>query len=207
MDLPQLIIHKPLATSRKTKMKNLILIIILILLTGSCKQNSEGNSESKQVKSDTILEKIKERGVKIPDSIFISKFPDSLELISSKILKGDYNGDGKMDFTSMLNNKNDNQKGVIIVHNSDNYEVFIFGAGRKINQSTNLRWIQIFENIPKGEVVAPTLVDSKTGDIMGPDESQNFELIGNGILMDVEETHGGGIIFWNGKKYEWYHVE
>jgi hypothetical protein len=36
-------------------------------------------------------------------------------------------------------------------------------------------------------------VDEETEDILGPDTSQNFKLLGNGIYMSVTETHGGGI--------------
>jgi hypothetical protein len=39
------------------------------------------------------------------------------------------------------------------------------------------------------------------------DESNNFKLIGNRVYMSVKESHGGGIIFWNGKEYKWSHIE
>jgi len=72
---------------------------------------------------------------------------------------------------------------------------------------TDLNWIEVFEILPKGEVVSPTLVDEQTGDIIGQDKSRSFKLIGNGIYMSAEESHGGGIIFWNNKEYQWYHIE
>lgn len=55
----------------------------------------------------------------------------------------------------------------------------------------NLNWIEILKTIPKGEIIAPDLVDDDTGDIRGPDESENFKLIGDGIYMSVQETHWG----------------
>jgi hypothetical protein len=95
----------------------------------------------------------------------------------------------------------------MIIEQNNSNQYLIFGAGVEINGMTNLSWIEVFETLPIGEVIAPTLVDSESGDIIGPDESQEFKLIGNGIFMTIEEGHGGGIIFWNGAKYVWYHVE
>ncbi|WP_369049380.1 hypothetical protein [Tenacibaculum sp. UWU-22] len=137
----------------------------------------------------------------------LTKIPDSLELVADKNLNGDFNGDNKTDFASIVKNKNNQKTGVLIIHNSANQESFVFGAGKEIDNMTDLKWIEIFKIIPKGETVAPELVDEETGDLLGPDESQNFKLIGNGIYMSVTETHGGGIIFWNGNEYKWYHIE
>jgi hypothetical protein len=97
--------------------------------------------------------------------------------------------------------------GVLIIHNSESQENFVFGAGRKIDNNDDLKWIEIFEIISKGDVVSPTQVNEETGDIMDEDESKNFKLIGNGLYMGVKEPCGGGILFWKGKEYQWYHVE
>ncbi|MBJ6367501.1 hypothetical protein [Snuella sedimenti] len=139
--------------------------------------------------------------------IDLNKIPDSLELIINKSLKGDFNGDDVVDFFSLVNNKKTNEKGVLIIHNLAFQETFIYGAGKEVHGMTNLNWIEVLEIIPKGEIVAPDLVDKETGDILGPDQTQNFKLIGNGISMSVEESHGGGILFWNGNDYQWYHIE
>lgn len=125
----------------------------------------------------------------------MTKVPDSLELIAEKSLTGDFNGDDKTDFASIVKNKINQKIGVLTIHNSENQESFVFGAGKEVDNITDLNWIEIFKIIPKGEIVAPELVDKENGDLMGPDESQNFKLIGNGIYMSVTETHGGGIIF------------
>ena len=68
-------------------------------------------------------------------------------------------------------------------------------------------WTGIFESIPKGEIIAETLVDSVSGDIIGQDKETEFKLLGTGIYMHVEESCGGGIIYWTGNKYNWYHIE
>ncbi|MFC5626582.1 hypothetical protein [Algoriphagus winogradskyi] len=165
-----------------------VTIIILILSFLSCKEKREGKFEHNK-------------------EVDLARVPDSLELVANTFLKGDFNGDNIIDFASQVKNKNNQKNGILIIHNSENQETYVFGAGKEVDNMTDLKWIEIFETIPKGEIVAPELVDEETGDLLGPDESQNFKLTGDGIYMSVTETHGGGIIFWNGKKYQWYHIE
>jgi hypothetical protein len=180
-------------------MRFYITILVLILSFSSCKEKTEQKPETKNEK--TKLQ------VKPTEKVDLTQVPDSLELIADKNLIGDFNGDNKMDFASIVKNTKNKKVGVLIINNSKNQESFVFGAGKEVDQMTNLNWIQIFETLPKGKIVSPTLVNKETGDIIGQDENQNFKLIGNGIYMSVEESHGGGIIFWNGKNYKWYHVE
>ncbi|WP_223034911.1 hypothetical protein [Hanstruepera marina] len=176
-----------------------ITILVLIFCFSSCKEKAEKKSEPKTEETESQVQPIEKAD--------LTKVPDSLELIADKNLIGDFNGDNKADFASLVKNKNNGKFGVLIINNSPSQENFIFGAGNEVDQMTDLSWIEVFKTLPKGEIVSPTLVNEKTGDIIGQDESKNFKLIGNGIYMSVEESHGGGIIFWNGKEYKWYHIE
>ena len=176
-----------------------IIFLVLILCFSSCEKRAEKKFESEKEKTELKVEPT--------EKVDLTKVPDSLKIVADKNLIGDFNGDNKTDFASIVKNKNNQKTGVLIVHNSENQESFVFGAGQEVDNMTDLNWIEIFKIIPKGEIVAPELVDEETGDLMGPDESQNFKLIGNRIYMSVNETHGGGIIFWNGKEYQWYHIE
>ncbi|XLS27945.1 hypothetical protein ACJD0Z_12135 [Flavobacteriaceae bacterium M23B6Z8] len=189
--------------SRKTI---LILMVILILSLSSCKKRAERKLEPEKEQTNFKNESIKPM-IELTEKVDLSKIPDSLELITDKNLQGDFNGDNKTDFTAIVKNKKNQKTGVLIIHNSKNKEIYVFGAGKEVDQMTDLNWIEVFETLPKGEIVSPTLVDEETGDIIGQDESQNFKLIGNGIRMSVEESHGGGIIFWTGKEYQWYHTD
>lgn len=211
--------HFTLNVSHKHKKMKLITTLLLICFLYSCKKDKKSESKIEEKVEINDIEKIQitkkdtmqtpELGkskIDLPNFVDSSKFPDSLELKKLKF-NGDFNGDGKLDFASVVRNKNDKQIGVLIMHNSNDLDNIVLGAGKEINGSTNLKWIEVFEKIPKGKIVAPTIVDQKTGDIIGPDASQNFKLIGDGIYMTVEESHGGGIIFWDGNKYRWYHVE
>ncbi|MEQ9165122.1 MAG: hypothetical protein RLO12_02600 [Fulvivirga sp.] len=137
----------------------------------------------------------------------MQSLPDSILIDVDNVIYGDFNADGLQDFSSIVTNLQDGQTGIMIIEQNNSNQYLIFGAGVEINGMSNLSWVEVFETLPIGEVIAPTLVDSESGDIIGPDVSMEFKLIGNGIFMTVEEGHGGGIIFWNGTKYVWYHVE
>ena len=187
-------------------MRFLITILVLILCFSSCKEKTERKIEPKKEKTELKVESNKPK-VEPIEKVDLSKVPDSLELVIDKNLKGDFNGDNKTDFASIVKNKINQKIGVLILHNSENFESYIFGAGKEVSEMTDLDWIEVFEMLPIGEIVSPTLVDDETGDIIGQDKSKNFKLIGNGIYMSVQESNGGGIIFWNGKEYKWYHVE
>ncbi|MBA4053454.1 MAG: hypothetical protein C0490_01960, partial [Marivirga sp.] len=142
-----------------------------------------------------------------PDFVKAKKLPDSLVIDIDNVINGDFNADGEDDFASLVTNTKNGFRGVLIIHKGNKHEYFVFGAGREIYGMANLDWIDIFKTIAKGQVIAPTLVDSSTGDIMGDDEAKKFKLIGTGIYMHVDEADGGGILFWNGDKYDWFHIE
>ena len=147
--------------------------LVLILCFSSCKENAERKTEPKKEKTELKAESNKPK-VELIEKVDLSKVPDSLELITDKNLKGDFNGDNKADFASIVKNKINKKIGVLIIHNSENRESYVFGAGKEVSEMTDLDWIEVFEILPKGEIVSPTLVDEETGDIIGQDESKNF---------------------------------
>ena len=119
-----------------------ITILVLILCFSSCKKQSEKKFESEKEKTELKVEPT------IKDDL--TKVPDSLKLVADKNLTGDFNGDNKTDFASIVKNKNNQKTGVLIVHNSENQENFVFGAGQEVDDMTDLKWIEIFKIIPKG---------------------------------------------------------
>ena|SRR5687768_4051581 len=183
--------------------------IILILLSACARPAETGVSNE-----TTATEAISKPEIahldgheNFPDFVKHSDLPDSVLIDVDKVVYGDFNADGKDDFASVVTNAVNGFQGVLIIHNNDQQEYFLFGAGQEVNGMRNLDWIETFAIIPKGEVIAPTLVDRETGDIIGADETKQFRLLGDGIQMGVEEAGGGGILFWKGAKYDWYHVE
>lgn len=192
-------------------MTNLIHLFTISILISACTQSPKttpipadttGN-ESTTGPSTDQTDSLKT----FPDFVNNANLPDSLRIDIDQVIYGDFNADQKVDFASTVTNLKNGFEGVLIVHNKDKLEYFVFGAGNEIDGMKNLDWIDTFQTIPKGEVIAPTSMDPETGDILGHDEAKEFRLLGNGIFMHVDETEGGGILFWTGDKYEWYHVE
>ena len=84
-----------------------IIISVLILCLSSCKEKTEKLSEPNKEKTELKVE--------LTEKVDLTKVPDSLELIAKKSLTGDFNGDNKTDFASIVKNKNNQKIGVLIV--------------------------------------------------------------------------------------------
>lgn len=176
----------------------------------ACTRPTENSVSSDTAGTELATEPAAREAVRpkaFPDFVSNTDLPDSLRIDDDNVIYGDFNGDEKEDFAAIVTNVKNGFQGVLIIHNNDKPEYFVFGAGKEINGMKNLEWIDIFKTLPKGEVISPTLVDPETGDILGQDKANEFRLVGNGIFMHVDETEGGGILFWTGEKYNWYHLE
>lgn len=155
-----------------------------------------------------VLEANEEAVVSYPEYVrqTLEVIPDSLRIEGDYVIYGDFNADGREDFASKVTNLQNGKQGVLIIH-AGKEEYHVFGAGKEINEMDDLKWIDIFKPLPNGYKVAATLVDTLTGDIIGPDEKNAFALSGNGIYMHVDEACGGGILYWSRSEYEWLHLE
>lgn len=190
------------------RMKRLWIIFVLIT---ACTRPTEKTSKKEDTTGIELTNETRtfqtDGQENFPDFVKNTSLPDSFLIDIDHVIYGDFNADGKDDFASIVTNLENGFQGVLIIHNKDKQEYIVFGAGQDINGMKNLDWIDTFRTMPKGELIAPTLVDAETGDIIGPDSTKEFRLLGNGIFMDVDEADGGGILFWTGDKYEWYHLE
>lgn len=187
-------------------------VLATLSLVSSCSSKTEiSNFQSTDSTVNLAASDSERTGLTIqeslPDFVKVTNIPDSLAIDVGHVIYGDFNADGEDDFASLVTNQKNKFQGVLIIHKGNKDEYFVFGAGQEVDGMKNLNWIDIFKTIPKGETIAPTLVDSNTGDIIGVDETKNFKLIGNGIYMHVDESGGGGILYWTGNKYNWYHLE
>ncbi|MCB0744323.1 MAG: hypothetical protein KDC67_10495, partial [Ignavibacteriae bacterium] len=75
-----------------------ITILVLILCFSSCKEKAEKKSEPKTEETESQVQPT--------EKVDLTKVPDSLELIADKNLIGDFNGDNKADFASLIKKKN-----------------------------------------------------------------------------------------------------
>jgi hypothetical protein len=186
-------------------------LIAVVILTGalSCSRTTE--SVTSKPADSARIEKNQSANPEVhtsfPDYVRRTAIPDTFLLDSANVIYGDFNADQRQDYASKVTNLKNGFQGVMIIHDTDPPTYRVFGAGQEVHGMKNLDWINVFKVLPKGEIIAPTLVDSISGDIIGEDSAKRFKLIGNGIYMHVDEAGGGGILFWTGRTYEWYHLE
>jgi len=106
-------------------------------------------------------------------------------------LRGDFDGDGEMDFAFLVIQNKTKKKGIAIMHSGSN-KIFIVGAGRPCgNGGDDFRWMNIWSVYPRGKVelrVGKTTIPNLCGEALHVEKSGS----------------ASGLILWDGKKYVWY---
>ena len=72
----------------------------------------------------------------------------------------------------------------------------------------DIEWVGIFEKVPKGEVCWNNTDDE--GEIIMPEdvkEENKIKLPNDAIFIHQAESCGGGIIYWENRKYHWIQQE
>ena len=126
---------------------------------------------------------------------------------ANRYLVTDVNGDGLDDYAGLITHKQTDLVSLLIILQTDEPSPAIFGGAENRHPKEGFGWVETIKAIPAGETIAPVLVDTETGDIMGEDESHAFKLIGTGIRLGQQETGGGKILYWTGKGYSMMPVE
>ena len=102
-------------------------------------------------------------------------------------LRGDFNGDGKIDVAVLVKQRSTGKSGIAIVH-SGTSKVTILGAGTAIgNGGDDFDWMDSWEIYSKDRVASKTSVP---------------KLHGDALLVSKSEA-ASALIYWNGKRYVW----
>jgi hypothetical protein len=118
--------------------------------------------------------------------------------IQPSFLIGDFNGDNMADCAALVVDKMTKKKGVLLIH-AKTFEYFIFGAGKNFGSgSDDFKWL-VKWNIYTHKSVMETQFNKESGDIIG---GKKKLLARPAINVEDGET-GGGMIYWDGKKYVW----
>jgi hypothetical protein len=108
-------------------------------------------------------------------------------------LKGDFNGDGKMDTAVLVKERTTGKLGIAIVHGTTG-KVKVIGAGVGIgNGGDDFEWMDSWK------------VYSKTRAAHAPVEINVPPLRGDALLVEKSEA-ASALIYWNGKKYAWFQL-
>lgn len=209
-------------------MKNILIIVTLGLLI-SCSSQKEGkNAESSQIITDTIryvetrvdtiyVDRFDEsdyRGTdyyileRLPDRFFESELIDDLTIsneykienrLNPLYLEADFNGDGHLDIAFPIRQINSDKVGFAIIHGVTN-DIHIIGAGTQIinGLSDNMSYIDIWK-VNRDTTNGPGLEENT-----GAGEKGELILENPSLLIEKSEV-GGGLIYWNGKEYAYFH--
>jgi hypothetical protein len=107
-------------------------------------------------------------------------------------LRGDFDGDGKIDYALAVIESKTNKKGILIYHTGTTKH-FLAGAGKAIpnGHGDDYPWMDAWE-----------VSDEKTIE-QGITDMKPPKLLGEAILVQKLES-ASGLIYWDGKEYKWY---
>ena len=111
-------------------------------------------------------------------------------LLIPPYLGGDFNGDGKPDIAVLVKNKRSGKVGIAFFH-GEKGEVFIVGAGRPLgNGDDDFIWVDTW------------MVEARRAPGQTETASEHPTPRSEAVLVEKSES-GGGLIYWDGKKYCW----
>ena len=106
-------------------------------------------------------------------------------------LRGDFNGDGKIDVAVLLRQRSTGKMGIAIIHGGMD-KVTVFGAGVGIgNGGDEFEWMDSWQVYSRGRVGR------------GSDETPIPHFHGEALLVGKSEA-ASALIYWNGKRYVWF---
>ena len=102
-------------------------------------------------------------------------------------LRGDFNGDGKIDVAALVKQRSTGKLGIAIIHGATG-KVTILGAGTAIgNGGDDFEWMDSWEIYSKDRVATGRNVPKLRGD----------------ALVVSKSEAASALIYWNGKRYIW----
>lgn len=108
-------------------------------------------------------------------------------------LRGDFDGDKKMDYAISIVERKTDKKGILIFHSGTKAH-YVIGAGRPLrngNGRDDYNWMDAW-----------TVYVDKDVEI-GVGETEKITLKGEAILA-IKVESASGLIYWTGKEYKWY---
>lgn len=102
-------------------------------------------------------------------------------------LRGDFNGDGKIDVAVLVKQRSTGKVGIAIINGASD-KIIILGAGTAIgNGGDDFEWMDSWEIYSKDRMANGTSVTKLRGDA---------------VLVRKSEA-ASALIYWNGKRYVW----
>jgi len=121
---------------------------------------------------------------------FLKKY-DLNEVVNPFYLRGDFNGDAKMDYAIAVTDKQTDKRGIAIFTSQTDFVLIGAGTSLPNRDMDDFRWMDawyVYDNRQVG---------------IGVGETEELILTSDAI-MAVKTESASGIIYWNGKEFRWY---
>jgi hypothetical protein len=164
----------------------LLLPIAIAVAEPAAKDHAQSQTAGALVQTNDIPESVQ---TAITNGSLGKKYEVSFNL-NPFYLRGDFNGDGKIDVAALVKQCSTGKLGIAIIHGMTN-KVTIIGAGTAIgNGGDDFEWIDTWQ------------VYSKDRGAKGTNETSVPRLHGDALLVSKSEA-ASALIYWNGNRYVW----
>ncbi|MBL0736830.1 hypothetical protein JI750_08060 [Flavobacterium sp. GN10] len=180
-------------------------LLLLSVLTISCKKETKTEVETAQITAKDSLKAVKKEEPKTEkaDTIVLST-----KHKTNKILC-DLDGDSLDETVEIFRSTNNQKSGFKITYgNGKKTDYLGFGNDILGQGFDEIDWAGIFEKAPKNEVYFENV--NEDGEIIGEEqvaEQDKIKLPNVGIFIHADESCGGGVIYLKNGKYEWIQQE
>jgi hypothetical protein len=111
--------------------------------------------------------------------------------INPYFLQGDFNGDGRLDLTVLIEHKKTAQQGIAVLH-AGTPTAIVLGAGREIgNGGADFAWLDAWSVYARRPIAA---------EVRGKNAPA---LKGDALLVQKLES-ASGLLYWDGATYRWH---
>jgi hypothetical protein len=165
---------------------NLLLPIAIAVAEPAAKDPAQSQTAGALVQTNDIPESVQ---TAITNGSLGKKYEVAFHL-SPFYLRGDFNGDGKMDIAVLVKQRSTEKLGIAIIH-GETEKATILGAGTAIcNGGDDFEWMDSWQ------------VDSKDRVALEGGEKSLPHLRGDALFVSKSEA-ASALIYWNGKHYVW----
>ena len=164
----------------------LLLPIAIAVAEPAAKDHAQSQTAGALVQTNDIPESVQ---TELRNGSLGKKYEVSFHL-SPFYLRGDFNGDGKIDVAALVKQRSTGKLGIAIVH-GEAEKATILGAGTAIgNGGDDFEWMDSWQVYSKDRVA-----------LEGGEKSLPH-LRGDALLVSKSEA-GSALIYWNRKHYVW----
>jgi hypothetical protein len=159
-----------------------ILGILLIVATAASGESRQSDPAQQSTVPQSVTELFKKTG--------FDRLYDFSSHLKPSYLRGDFDGDGKLDIAILVRQKSTGKIGIAVCHSSTN-KILLIGAETSVgNGGDNFDWMDIWNVTPKATAARQV------------GKAAAARLKGDTIHVEKSES-ASALIYWSGARYVW----